>query len=95
MEKADSIFTLPAEFGWSDLGSWGSLHALLPQDAQGNAQVGEGISLYDSRNCVVHAQDARQVVVQGLDGYIVALRDGRLLVCSLDHEQLIKEYSQG
>lgn len=95
MEKADSIFTLPAEFGWSDLGSWGSLHALLPQDAQGNAQVGEGISLYDSRNCVVHAQDARQVVVQGLDGYIVALRDGRLLVCSLDHEQLIKKYSQG
>lgn len=94
MEKSDSIYTLPAEFGWSDLGSWGSLHALLSKDAEGNAHVGENIRLFDSKGCIVHAQDARQVVVQGLDGYIVALRDGRLLVCSLDNEQLIKEYSQ-
>lgn len=93
MEKSDRIYTLPAEFGWSDLGSWGSLRTLLPQDEAGNAHVGENIKLYDSRRCIVHAQDARQVVVQGLDGYIVALRDGRLLVCSLDNEQLIKEYS--
>lgn len=95
MEKSDSIYTLPAEFGWSDLGSWGSLHALLDKDAAGNAHVGSHVRFYDSKNCVVHAQDADQVVVQGLDGYIVALRDGRLLVCSLDAEQMIKDYSQG
>lgn len=94
MEKSDRIYTLPAEFGWSDLGSWGSLQTLLDRDVQGNAMVGENIRLYDSANCVVHAQDATQVVVQGLDGYIVALRNGRLLVCSLDHEQMIKDYSQ-
>lgn len=94
MEKSDRIYTLPAEFGWSDLGSWGSLRTLLDMDATGNAQVGQNIRLYDSKNCIVHAQDAKQVVVQGLDGYIVALRDGRLLVCSLDKEQMIKEYSQ-
>lgn len=94
MEKSDKIFTLPAEFGWSDLGSWGSLHGLLGQDTDGNAHVGSNIQLIDSKGCVVHAQDARQVVIQGLEGYIVALRDGRLLVCSLDKEQLIKEYSQ-
>lgn len=94
MEKSDSIYTLPAEFGWSDLGSWGSLHALLGKDEGGNACVGENIRMFDSKGCIVHAQDARQVVVQGLDGYIVALRDGRLLVCSLDNEQLIKEYAK-
>lgn len=94
MEKSDSIYTLPAEFGWSDLGSWGSLRTLLDKDDEGNAHVGDNISLYDSKGCVVHAQDAKKVVVQGLDGYIVALRDGRLLICSLDNEQLIKEYSQ-
>lgn len=94
MEKSDRIYTLPAEFGWSDLGSWGSLRTLLDQDPSGNARVGDNIKLVDSRNCIVHAQDARQVVVQGLDGYIVALRDGRLLVCALDKEQLIKDYSQ-
>ncbi len=94
MEKSDSIYTLPAEFGWSDLGSWGSLRTLLPQDTLDNAHVGENIKLVDSANCIVHAQDAKQVVVQGLNGYIVALRDGRLLVCSLDNEQMIKEYSQ-
>lgn len=94
MEKSDRIYTLPAEFGWSDLGSWGSLQTLLDRDVHGNAMVGESIRLYDSANCVVHAQDATQVVVQGLDGYIVALRNGRLLVCSLDHEQMIKDYSQ-
>lgn len=94
MEKSESIYTLPAEFGWSDLGSWGSLQTLLNRDADGNAHVGPNIRLYDSKNCIVHAQDAKQVVVQGLDGYIVALRNGRLLVCSLDNEQMIKEYSQ-
>jgi mannose-1-phosphate guanylyltransferase len=94
MEKSDSIYTLPAEFGWSDLGSWGSLQTLLHRDAGGNAYVGRNVSFYDSKNCIVHAQDAKQVVVQGLDGYIVALRNGRLLVCSLDNEQMIKEYFQ-
>ncbi len=94
MEKSDAIYTLPADFGWSDLGSWGSLRTLLSNDENGNATVGDNVTLYDSKGCVVHAQDAKKVVVQGLDNYIVALRDGRLLICSLDKEQLIKEYSQ-
>lgn len=94
MEKSDRIYTLPANFGWSDLGSWGSLHTLLDKDDEGNAHVGDKVRLYDSKNCVVHAQDAQQVVVQGLTDYIVALRNGRLLVCSLHNEQLIKEYSK-
>ena len=94
MEKSKDIFTLPAEFGWSDLGSWGSLRTLLPQDENGNAKVGKDIRLYECKNCVVHAADESKVVVQGLDGYIVAEKNGQLLVCSLKEEQRIKEYGK-
>ena len=72
MEKSKEIYTLPAEFGWSDLGSLGSLRTLLPQDEAGNAKVGKDIRLYECKNSVVHAADESKVVVQGLDGYIVA-----------------------
>ena len=94
MEKAEEIYTLPAEFGWSDLGSWGSLRTLLPQDADGNACVGNDVRLYDSRNCVVHVPEERKVVLEGLDGYIVAEKNGALLVCRLKNEQMIKEFAK-
>ena len=94
IEKSKDIFTLPAEFGWSDLGSWGSLRTLLPQDDNGNAKVGKDIRLYDCKNCVVHAADETKVVVQGLDGYIIAEKHGQLLVCQLKEEQRIKEFSK-
>jgi len=72
MEKAERIYVLPAEFGWSDLGSWGSLHSLLPKDEHNNAKVGESIRMYESSNCIVHAPQSKHIVVQGLDGYIIA-----------------------
>lgn len=95
MEKAEDIFVLPAEFGWSDLGSWGSLRTLLPQDEAGNAKVGGRVDMYNCRNCVVHATEHRQVVLEGLEGYIVAEKDRRLLVCRLSEEQRIKDFAAG
>lgn len=94
MEKATDIYVLPAEFGWSDLGSWGSLHTLLPQDKNGNASVGQNVKLFDCKNCVIHTADERKVVLEGLDGYIVAEKNGQLLICRLSEEQRIKEFSQ-
>lgn len=94
MEKAQEIYVLPAEFGWSDLGSWGSLHTQLRQDENGNATVGENIKLFGCRNCIVHVADERKAVIEGLDGYIIAEKNGRLLVCRLSEEQRIKEFSQ-
>jgi len=91
MEKSKEIYTLPAEFGWSDLGSWGCPRTLLPQDEAGKVKVGKDIRLYECKNCVVHAADESKVVVQGLDGYIVAEKNGQLLICSLKEEQRIKE----
>lgn len=94
MEKSDSIYTLPAAFGWSDLGTWGSLHSLMDQDAEGNTVVGNDVRIIDSSNCIVHAPLLGRVVVQGLDGYIVAQHGDRLLVCRMDQEQNITSYSK-
>ena len=60
-----------------------SLRTLLPQDEDGNAKEVKNIRLYECKNCVVHAADESKVVVQGLDGYVVAEKHGQLLVCEL------------
>ena len=94
MEKAEEIFVFPADFGWSDLGTWGSLHTLSNKDADGNALISKNVKTFETSNCVINVEDGKQVVVQGLDGYIVAQRDGRLLICKLSEEQRIKEFSK-
>ncbi len=93
MERADEIFVFPADFGWSDVGTWGSLHTLAPKDNQGNNVIGENVKLYESRDCVVHTTEEKRVVIQGLEGYIVAEKDNTLLICKLAEEQRIKEFS--
>lgn len=94
MEKAEEIYVFPADFGWSDLGTWGSLHTLSKKDSNNNALIGENIKTFETSNCLINVKDAEKVVVQGLDGYIVAERDGRLLICKLSEEQRIKEFSK-
>ena len=93
MEKAEEIFVCPADFGWSDLGTWGSLLMQTKHDMYGNSIIGDNISVYDTSNCIIHAMNEKRVVVQGLDGYIVAEEDGRLLICQLAEEQRIKQFS--
>jgi mannose-1-phosphate guanylyltransferase len=93
MEKAEEIFVCPADFGWSDLGTWGSLLAQTKRDLYGNSCIGPNITMFDSHNCIVHTTGERKVVVQGLDDYIVAEKDGMLLICKLSEEQRIKQFS--
>ncbi len=93
MEKADEIFVFPASFGWSDLGTWGSLLAQTTHDVYGNSLIGNNISMFDSHGCIVHTTQEKKVVVQGLDGYIVAEKDDTLLICKLSEEQRIKQFS--
>ena len=92
MEKAEEIFVCPANFGWSDLGTWGSLLVQTKHDLYGNGLIGEGVRMYDSHNCIVHTTQEHDVVIQGLDGYIVAENDGMLLICKLSEEQRIKQF---
>ena len=93
MEKAEEIFVCPADFGWSDLGTWGSLLQQSRRDLYGNACIGGDISLFETHNCIVHATQEKKVVVQGLDGYIVAEQNNTLLICKLSEEQRIKQFS--
>ena len=93
MEKAEEIFVCPADFGWSDLGTWGSLHMQSHKDLYGNACIGQDINLFESHNCIVHTTQEKRVVIQGLDGYIVAENNDTLLICKLSEEQRIKQFS--
>ena len=93
MERAEEIFVCPAEFGWSDLGTWGSLLMQTKKDLYGNSLIGQEIEMYDCHNCIVHTTQEKHVVIQGLDNYIVAEKDGTLLICSLSEEQRIKQFS--
>ncbi len=95
MEKADHIYTIPADFGWSDLGTWGSLHSLMNQDNKANALVGQDIRTIDSSGCIVHTPNLSRVVIKGLDNYIVAQHADRLLICPLSDEQNITTYANG
>ena len=67
---------------------------LAPQDEHDNAKVGKDIRFYECKNCVVHATDESKVVNQGLDGHIVAEKNGQLLVCSLKEEHRIKKFGK-
>lgn len=94
MEKAEEIYVFPASFGWSDLGTWGSLHENSKKDAHNNACIGNNIKLYETRNCIIHTTQEKKVVVQGLDGYIVAEKNDKLLICRLTEEQRIKDFAE-
>ena len=95
MEPASAdnlVCTHPADFGWSDLGNWASLYDKLSKDTNNNGTVGN-IKLYECSNCVVHAKDAKKVVLQGLDGYIFSEKNGQILLCKRSEEQRIREFS--
>ena len=91
IEKADNVYVIPSEFGWSDLGTWGSLYENSTRDSNDNAVVGRKTMLYDSKNCIINMPKDKLVVLQGLDGYIVVESDGILLICKKDSEQEIRQ----
>ena len=91
MEKAEEIFVCPADFGWSDLGTWGSLLVNTKKDLYGNSCIGNEIDVFETSNCIIHTTQEKKVIVQGLDGYIVDENDDTLLICRLAEEQGIKQ----
>ncbi len=92
MEKAGNVFVVPGDFGWSDLGTWGSLYTHVPKDDQGNATIGELVRLHDCTDTMVHVQDDRLVVLQGLEDFIVVSTRDVLLVVRKHDEQKVKQF---
>lgn len=91
MEKAENVYVLLSDFGWSDLGTWKSLYEISPKDKEGNV-VDANVMLYDTSDCIVKGGKDKLIVVQGLHNYIVAEYDGVIMVCDKDQEQRVKDF---
>lgn len=91
LEKAKNVYALEAGFGWSDLGTWGSVYDLADKDPNQNAIIGKNALFYDSTNNVVRTSNGKLVVLQGLENYIVVDTESVLLICKKSEEQNIRE----
>lgn len=92
MEKADNVYVLCADFGWSDLGTWGSLYENHNLDNHANAVSGDKIFLYDTRNCIINMPANKIAVIQGLTNYIIVESENTLLICRKEDEQQIRQF---
>ena len=92
MEKADNVYVLCADFGWSDIGTWGSLYANQQKDKNQNAVVGNNVFLYDAKGCEINILPQKLAVIQGLKDVIVVQTDDVLLICKKEDEQQIKDF---
>lgn len=89
MEKAENVYVVLGDFGWSDLGSWSSLHEYHDKDHNNNVIDGNAM-LYESNDCIVRAPKNKLVVVQGLEGYLIADCEDVLMICNKDDEKKIR-----
>ena len=92
MEKATNVYVRSSIFGWSDLGTWGSLHEQIEKDKNNNAIVGRNIITYDCNNCIVQVPKEKLVVLQGLEDFIVVESEGVLMICKKQDEQQIRNF---
>lgn len=92
MEKATNVFVCEADFGWSDLGTWGSLYDLSNKDEHGNVTLHSDAQYYDAHGNIIALEGGKLAVVQGIDDCIIAESDGVLLICRKDQEQSIRQF---
>ena len=92
MEKAQNVYVMPSDFGWSDLGTWGSLYDLSEKDEAANVTLHCNASYYDSHGNIVTLPKGHLAVIQGLEDYIVSEANGVLLICKREDEQRIRQF---
>ena len=92
MEKADNVYVSLGDFGWSELGTWGSLYDLSPKDEQGNVTLKCDSMIDNSNNNIVVLPKGKLAVIEGLEGFLVAESDNVLLICKKDEEHAIRKY---
>ena len=94
LEKSDNVLVILSDFGWSDLGTWGSVYEHLPHDEYKNAAGKSAVKFIESTENVVRVSPNTQAVIQGLEGFIVVENQGNLLICKKNQQQRIKEFSR-
>lgn len=92
MEKADNVYVRSADFGWSDIGTWGSLYTHAGKDENQNAKIQGKTLLYNTKNTIINVSPEKVVVIEGLDGYMVVETESNLLICKIENEQSIRNY---
>ena len=92
MEKAENVFVIPSSFGWSDLGTWGSLYELSDKDEEGNVSLHSESHFYDAKGNIVVLEKGKQAIIQGVEDMIIVEEKGALLVCKKSEEQRIKQF---
>ena len=91
LEKADNVFVCLGDYSWSDLGSWNSIHEISKKDEQENV-VDANALLYDTQNSIIKGSKDKLIVVEGLDGYLVAEFDNVFIVCKKDNEAQFRKF---
>ena len=91
MEKAENVYTIPSDFGWSDLGTWTSVHENAVKDENINTLPDHTIVYNSQDNVVRTAHKDKLVVINGLEGFIVVDTEDALLICPKSEDQYIKK----
>ncbi|MCB0515744.1 MAG: mannose-1-phosphate guanylyltransferase [Chitinophagales bacterium] len=94
LEKAQNVKVIPANFGWSDLGTWSSLWAQKEKDKNGNAVYPQTILTNNAQNNIVFAPENKTVIVEGISDFCIIDTEDVLVLCPKEKEYLIKEYMQ-
>ena len=92
MEKAENVYVLPSSFGWSDLGTWGSLYELSEKDENRNVSLHSKAYFHEAEGNIVVLEPGKVAIVQGVDDMIIAEEQGALLICKRAEEQRIKQF---
>lgn len=92
MEKAENVYVLKSDFGWSDLGTWGALYENRVKNEDKNVLSSDNILTYNTNNCIIELPKNKLAVVQGLEDYIIVESYGTLLICKKTDEQMIKQF---
>jgi len=92
MEKALNVYVFVSDFGWSDLGTWGSLHEYRDKDDDNNAVSGKNVMLYGTKDSIINVPKDKLVVIQGVEDFIIVENDNILLICKKSDEQMIRQF---
>lgn len=92
MEKAENVYVIPSTFGWSDLGTWASAYETIEKDYLENAVAGDNVVIIDATRNMIHADNKKLLVLQGLEEFVIVDTKDVLLICKKEKEQEIKQY---